>query len=144
METQTTQPQTATAAPVIYASFLERLVAGLIDGIIVGIAGGVITSVLGQDSSLGSLLSAALSWGYFVGMTVKYGATVGKKAMNLRVQNQTTGKNLTLIEAILREIVGKFLSAIALLLGYFWMLWDPNKQTWHDKLGKSFVVKVTR
>jgi uncharacterized RDD family membrane protein YckC len=28
------------------------------------------------------------------------------------------------------------------LLGYFWMLWDNGKQTWHDKMARSFVVPV--
>jgi uncharacterized RDD family membrane protein YckC len=53
-----------------------------------------------------------------------------------------TGQNLDVISAILREVVGKFISSLILLLGYFWMLWDPKKQTWHDKIAKSVVVKV--
>ena len=28
-------------------------------------------------------------------------------------------------------------SAVVLLLGYLWMLWDPEKQTWHDKVGRA-------
>jgi uncharacterized RDD family membrane protein YckC len=31
-------------------------------------------------------------------------------------------------------------SAIVFLLGYLWMLWDPEKQTWHDKAAGSVVV----
>jgi uncharacterized RDD family membrane protein YckC len=27
-------------------------------------------------------------------------------------------------------------------LGYFWMLWDGQKQTWHDKLATTVVVPV--
>jgi uncharacterized RDD family membrane protein YckC len=34
-----------------------------------------------------------------------------------------------------------YVSQLALLLGYLWMLWDPNKQTWHDKVAQSVVVK---
>ena len=34
-----------------------------------------------------------------------------------------------------------FLSAILCYLGYLWMLWDPQKQTWHDKIASSVVVK---
>jgi len=37
----------------------------------------------------------------------------------------------------------KILSAIPCLLGYFWMLWDPQKQTWHDKIVGSIVVPVS-
>jgi hypothetical protein len=32
------------------------------------------------------------------------------------------------------------LRAIACLLGYFWMLWDKEKQTWHDKFANDVVV----
>jgi hypothetical protein len=33
-------------------------------------------------------------------------------------------------------------SAAVTLLGYFWMLWDPEKQTWHDKAAGS-IVRLT-
>ena len=137
-----TQANVNVGAQYTYATFLARLVAAIIDAILIGIVGAILSTVFGNESSLGSLLSTVISWGYLVAMTVKYGATSGKKAMNIRVQNQTTGQNLTVMEAILREVVGKFLSAIVLGLGYFWMIWDPSKQTWHDKLGKSVVVKL--
>ena len=39
-------------------------------------------------------------------------------------------------------LFGRILSTIPLLLGYFWMLWDSEKQTWHDKLAGSVVVPV--
>jgi uncharacterized RDD family membrane protein YckC len=28
-------------------------------------------------------------------------------------------------------------------LGYLWMLWDPQQQTWHDKLVGTTVVPVS-
>jgi uncharacterized RDD family membrane protein YckC len=37
---------------------------------------------------------------------------------------------------------GRILSGIACFLGYLWMLWDPEKQTWHDKLTNTVVVPV--
>ena len=36
----------------------------------------------------------------------------------------------------------RILSGSICYLGYFWMLWDPQKQTWHDKIVNSVVVKV--
>jgi len=27
-------------------------------------------------------------------------------------------------------------------LGYFWMLWDDDNQTWHDKVVRSRVVRA--
>jgi hypothetical protein len=29
-----------------------------------------------------------------------------------------------------------------LLVGYLWMLWDPNKQTLFDKIAGTYVVKT--
>lgn len=137
-----------------YASFGQRLVAMLIDGLVLfivslglGFVFGLVFGIsAGTDASASasttSWLLSIVSWAYYVYFTANKGATPGKMVMNIRVQNMETGQNLTYIEAFLREVVGKFLSAIVLALGYFWMLWDDNKQTWHDKLAKSVVVKT--
>jgi uncharacterized RDD family membrane protein YckC len=129
-----------------YATFWQRFLAVIIDAIIVGFVVGFLSGMFGfrhADGSYGySNPFGLLAPAYAVFMLVKYGATLGKMAMGIRVQNESTGKNLTVVEAILRELVGKFVSSIALGLGYFWMLWDPKKQTWHDKFAKSIVVKI--
>jgi len=31
-------------------------------------------------------------------------------------------------------------SGLVLLLGYLWMIWDSEKQTWHDKVARTYVV----
>lgn len=146
-------PQPASVAPasvgVVYAGFFERFVATLIDGVLVSIASFVLGFVLGLllgaggwVKSVAGLAGMAMSASYYVYFISQGGQTLGKKAMHLRVQNELTGQNLDVVSAILREVVGKFLSAAVLLLGYFWMLWDDKKQTWHDKIAKSVVVKI--
>lgn len=136
-----------------YATFFQRFAAALIDGILIGITYGIISSVFGIGGNAGSTVKTAYSrnfgliptlifWAYAVFMDVKYGATLGKMALKIRVQNMDTGQNLTWLEAILRESVGKMLSSFVLFLGYLWMLWDDKKQCWHDKVGKSTVVRV--
>lgn len=143
LEPATKSAESAAAAGVQYASFGQRFLAALIDGIIFGVLSAVVSALMGREISTYSRnMISLLSWVYFVVMDVKFGYTLGKKALGIRVQNQDTGENLDWIQAILREVVGKFLSSIVFLLGYFWMLWDPKKQCWHDKLGKSVVVKA--
>lgn len=146
---------TVTSTPSTFgsASFLSRMFALLIDVVLITFVSGLLSTpfmmLAGSDnaaasatgSMMSNLLSMVIQFGYFVGMTTYKGATLGKMALGLRVQNESTGQNLTVVEAILREVVGKFLSSIVLGLGYFWMLWDPKKQCWHDKLAKSVVVK---
>lgn len=67
------------------------------------------------------------------------GQTVGKKAMNIRVVNFETGAPLGYGTAAIRYVC-RFLSAIPCGLGYFWAIWDPQKQTWHDKIAGTVVV----
>jgi uncharacterized RDD family membrane protein YckC len=33
------------------------------------------------------------------------------------------------------------LSVMVLFLGFLWMIWDSNKQTWHDKIAGTVVVR---
>ena len=33
------------------------------------------------------------------------------------------------------------LSMIPLGLGFWWAFWDPGRQTWHDKIADTFVVR---
>jgi uncharacterized RDD family membrane protein YckC len=42
----------------------------------------------------------------------------------------------------LLRYVGKITSSIPCLLGFLWMLWDREKQTWHDKIATTVVVPV--
>ncbi|MFA5776648.1 MAG: RDD family protein [Patescibacteria group bacterium] len=142
-------PVAAASSGVVYAGFFERFIAALIDGVLIGIANFVLGFVLGTVlggakwvQSVANLIAMAMAASYYVYFISQRGQTIGKKVMHLRVQNITTGQNLDVVSAILREIVGKFLSGVVLLLGYFWMLWDDKKQTWHDKIAKSIVVKV--
>lgn len=142
-----TSKSVETASVFEYVSFWARLAAALIDGILVGLVASIFTGTFGlggeglSTNSVGAF-PVLISWVYYVFMTVNYGATLGKMALKIKVEHMETGEKLSYGEAILREVVGKFVSSAILGLGYFWMLWDDKKQTWHDKIGKSFVVKA--
>lgn len=41
---------------------------------------------------------------------------------------------------LFREAVDKFLSGLPLYLGYAWMLWDSQRQGWHDKTAGTLVL----
>jgi uncharacterized RDD family membrane protein YckC len=34
----------------------------------------------------------------------------------------------------------KIISGVVCYLGFLWMIWDPKKQTWHDKIVTTQVV----
>ena len=42
----------------------------------------------------------------------------------------------------LGRTAARILSGLLCYLGYFWMLWDGERQTWHDKLATTVVVPV--
>ena len=67
------------------------------------------------------------------------GATPGKRAMGVMIVDARTGGRPPLGRLVLRY-VGYLLSALPLLLGFLWALWDPRRQAWHDKLGGTVVV----
>jgi len=67
------------------------------------------------------------------------GQTVGMMALNIRVVDTNTGGPIGYGRAFLRLLM-MWIGSIPIYLGWFWMLWDPQKQTWHDKVANTFVV----
>ncbi len=70
------------------------------------------------------------------------GQTIGKRALNIRVVREDTGQLLTSGQALGREAFAYFISGQIFYLGYLWMLWDDQKQTWQDKVVSSVVVRT--
>lgn len=68
------------------------------------------------------------------------GQTIGKRALGIRVVSHAAGAPIGRVRAFIRY-VGRYVSSI-LLLGYLWMLFDREKQTWHDKMAGSIVVRA--
>jgi uncharacterized RDD family membrane protein YckC len=66
------------------------------------------------------------------------GYTVGKKIMDIRVVS-VNGKPIGWVEAFVRSI-SKILSYF-FFLGFLWMVWDSESQTWHDKIAETHVVE---
>jgi uncharacterized RDD family membrane protein YckC len=69
------------------------------------------------------------------------GQTPGRKAVGVKVVDANTGLPVGGGRAFGREIVAGF-SLYALGLGYLWAAWDKRKQTWHDKVITTVVVRV--
>lgn len=127
-------------------SFWTRAAAFIIDQILILIALFILVFVLTllglNVEGLDNLLYYLVSVVYGALLIWRYGATLGKKLLKLRVVNISYQK-VSLGRAVLRESVGKFLSGILFSLGYFTALIDKRKQTWHDKIAKTYVVSVT-
>jgi len=72
---------------------------------------------------------------------MKYGATLGKIAMKIRIVEVKTLQTPNVIVALNRSIV-RIISEMFFYLGYIWGMMDPNRQTWHDKSARTLVIDV--
>ena len=124
----------------IRASFGKRFLAALLDGIIVGVIGTILGKLLGGGSGA-QAVTTALGLAYYIYLEGGQGATLGKKALGLKVISTSGTSPIGYGSAAVRY-VGRIVSAIPLGLGYFWMLWDKDKQTWHDKIASTYVVEA--
>jgi uncharacterized RDD family membrane protein YckC len=123
------------------ANFGQRLVAAIVDGILIGVVGAIIELVI--RNSLGTLIALVVGIGYYGWLEGSAsGQTVGKRMMGIRVYDLRQGGPIGTGRAIGRYFA-RIISTIPCLLGYFWMLWDSEKQTWHDKLVGSVVVPTS-
>jgi uncharacterized RDD family membrane protein YckC len=121
----------------IYAGFLERLAAVIIDGLILFIPNFIITYFLGD---VGGLVSLVMYWLYHAILeSGEQQATFGKKALGLKVVDLNGGR-ISFGQATGRYF-GKFVSAIIILIGYLMVLWDDKRQALHDKMASTLVVK---
>jgi uncharacterized RDD family membrane protein YckC len=120
------------------ASFFRRLGAFLIDAVIVGIPIGILVGITQNDAFAPLwLVVSFVYFAYFEGS--QSGQTVGKRALEIRVIDFAAGGTIGFGRAALRTL-GRILSQFICYLGYLWMLWDREKQTWHDKIANSVVV----
>jgi uncharacterized RDD family membrane protein YckC len=128
-----------------YAGIIIRWAASIVDGILsflVSLPFLFIFVLLGfgYNKNRLDLINGIVVASYFVILTKMYGATWGKKFFKLKVQT-IGGTPITWLKAFLREVVGKIISSIVLMLGFVWALFDKKKQTWHDKIAGTIVVQ---
>lgn len=140
----------------MYAGFFVRLAAYLIDLLIVGVALAVVVrfpiwistlivpnNIVVRDLifeySIKDMVIYALSALYFILLTYKTGATVGKMVLHIKVES-AEDRELTLFEVIYRETVGRFLSALILYAGYFMIGLHKEKCGLHDLMSDTRVV----
>ncbi len=125
------------------ADFWYRLGGFLIDGVILYVIGLVIGLIFRGNlvSQILISLAAGIAYSvYFIGSGS--GQTPGMRLLNIRAVDAVTGGRVDYGRAFIRYLVG-IVSQLPCYLGYFWMLWDPEKQTWQDKVAGTFVVPTS-
>ena len=120
------------------AGFWRRFGAALIDALVVLVVEFILKAVL---DSTGVALSFVFSFGYYTYFHGRTGQTPGDAALGIRVVDIESGEVIGYGRAFGRALVS-IASGLVIAIGYLWMLWDPRKQTWHDKAVSSIPVRV--
>ncbi len=76
---------------------------------------------------------------HHVGLVVE-GGTIGHRLAGLRVVREN-GERLGVVHAFVRLMAQLGLSFPPLGMGFLWMLDQPRRQTWHDLVANSVVVR---
>ncbi|MDJ0805681.1 MAG: RDD family protein [Gammaproteobacteria bacterium] len=129
--------------------FFRRIAAMLYDGLLllalILVTTASITLPLGMPSGAGLvfyqiLLFELIPLLFFCGFWVKGGQTLGMRAWKLRVIRKD-GSPVSWMDALKRHFAA-LLSWLALGLGFLWILVDPERLAWHDRLSNTRLQRL--
>ena len=121
----------------------RRVGATLIDGIITGAIGSVLALAVGNSNAARYTFDILIGLIYTVALLGSRGRTVGNLAVGTAVV-PVEGGRLSYGKAFVRWLIQAILEVTVIggLLDVLWPLWDARKQTLHDKVVSTLVVKV--
>jgi len=141
-----------------YAGFWIRVFANVLDALLLAavnqalllatggwrvFGGGGGTNIGAISMTVGSaqvIVSGIVPPIVIIGCWIALGASPGKLILGLRIVDEPTGGRPTAWQCIGRY----FAALIAILcvgLGYLWIVIDPRRQGWHDKIVRTLVVR---
>jgi uncharacterized RDD family membrane protein YckC len=139
--TQTSAPSAVppmAAATLPRAGFWIRVAASLLDFIMIAIALGVLSFM---DRGGPGLLFAVLAT-YSAVMWKFKGTTIGGVVCGLKVV-RLDDREIDWGVAVVRSL-SAFLSFFVACLGFIWVAFDDEKQSWHDKIAGTTIVRVPK
>jgi uncharacterized RDD family membrane protein YckC len=122
------------------AGFWTRFAAAFVDGALLAVVSLAIELGISRSFSFLDIVVGVAYFGYLEGS--RSGQTIGKRMLGIRVIDFDNGEAIGFGRAVIRYF-GRWVSAIAIFLGYFWMLWDRERRCWHDKFANNVVVPVS-
>ena len=123
------QPAQAPATPAQVQTTEEM--AGLGLRVVSFVVDGIITSIPYLN-----FITVIVNW-----VMYRRGNTIGLKLVGARIVREN-GDVSGFFHTFIRAFAA-ILSFIPLGLGYAWALWDPQRQTWHDKIMHTYVMRDT-
>lgn len=139
--------------PPVYVGFFMRLVASIIDSllvmaIIVPLGWSSLHSAFNPSHPFSTqsdgLLGFLVNWVLLPAAIVLFwrfrGGTPGKMAIGAQIVDAETLGPPSNLQLVIRYL-GYFVSTLVFGIGFLWIIWDGRKQGWHDKLGRTVVIK---
>lgn len=134
------------------AGFWLRVVATMIDtallfglqfvlGLLLMLAGVATIGSTDEMAGVVTLFGTIVGLAYYVVFTAQGGQTPGKMALRIKVICRD-GSDVGYGKAVVRELFGKFISAIILGSGYLMVAFDEQKQGLHDRMADTYVIKL--
>ncbi len=132
----------ADAEPGSLAEFWPRFGALMVDYCVLAVVWFTLVGVAAFVNStlLGLLATFLIPPLYFISFWATSGRTPGYRAAGLQLI-KSDGTRPDLKHSVVRYL-GTLLSWSFFCLGYLWMLWDRDHQTWHDKIADTNVVNM--
>jgi uncharacterized RDD family membrane protein YckC len=111
--------------------FWQRFLGTIIDAVIIG----ALLAMLRIEGPAFLLIWVA----YHVGMWTWKGQTIGAMILRTKVV-RVDGQPVDFATALVRAF-SAFISAAVLFVGFFWAGWTRDRQSWHDRIAGTTVVK---
>lgn len=140
----------------VYGGRWRRLVAGIVDGLIVYAVTWLLTApVLGfrtmyegslARQTVANLVAGVVAFLYYVLQHGRWGQTLGKRVMSLRVVRADDAGPISYGQAAWRLLFAYLVSlatcGVGGLIDVAWILWDRRRQALHDKVARTVVVQA--
>jgi len=92
--------------------------------------------------AISGVVITILGIGYYTFCWTLLGFTPGKAVLGLKVVRRN-GEKVSFSRSLLR-FFAYWISALPLFLGFMWVLWDPNRRGWHDKIAGTQVLYIPK
>ena len=130
------------------ATFGIRLVAHIFDAVMVMLVSfpfAIVSTIVEENGSSSgadaiTLLGIIVCLGVYSWWIGNQGGSPLRRTIGVLVLDERTGAFIGTKRGVKWVLISQ-VSGIVLFLGYFAMLWHPNKQTWHDRVANAVVVK---
>lgn len=101
----------------------------------------VVIATWASDAVSGVTVAAVA--GFVVWLRIKWEGSGGsplRRRLGILIVDADTLEPIGTRRGLVRALV-RLASELVFYIGYLWMIWDPMRQTWHDKAARSIVVK---